>query len=328
MLAVAVLLHVLVLRALPWGAGDGVGGDIGRAARPALQVRQILTAAAPQVAPTRAAPVPRQPAAAPNRPARAVPVVAVAAAAPAPAVDTTAATEPAPETPPATDAGGQAPPTFATQFAPAVVLSYEMRRAGLRGEAQMVWQPRGERYTLALTGTAAGQPLLAWASTGGFDNAGLAPERFVNRSRGRDVRAANFQREHARISFSSSTATYPLLAGAQDRLSWMLQLPAIVQAAPQRFTPGTRIPVFVVGARADADVWDFEVEAIEALDLPTGRIEQTLRLLREPRRPYDTRVEVWLDPAQHHLPVRVRLITATTGEGNEFVIKQLHWLPP
>ncbi len=320
-LALVVLLHALVLRALPWGAGDGVGAG----ARPAMQVRQIITAVAPQ-----ALPAPRQPSAAdaaPDRPARAAPAPAVAAA-PATINEAAAATEPAPEAPALADAGGQAPPTFATQFAPAVVLSYEMRRSGLRGEAQMVWQPRGERYTLALTGTAAGQPLLAWASTGGFDSAGLAPERFVNRSRGRDVRAANFQREHARISFSSSTASYPLLAGAQDRLSWMLQLPAIVQAAPQRFTPGTRIPVFVVGARGDADVWTFEVEAVEALDLPAGRIEQALRLLREPRRPYDTRVEVWLDPALHHLPVRVRLITAATGEGNEFVLKHWHGLPP
>ncbi len=325
MLALAVLLHAVVLRALPWGAG--VGGDVGSAARPAMQVRQITAAVVlpSPPAPTRA---PRQPAAAPDRPARAAAVAVAGTVPPAAVNEAAAATEPTPEAPPSADTGGQAPPSFATQFAPAMVLSYEMRRSGLRGEAQLVWQPRGERYTLALTGAAAGQPLLAWASTGGFDGAGLAPERFVNRSRGRDVRAANFQRESARISFSSSTASYPLLAGAQDRLSWMLQLPAIVQAAPQRFTPGARIPVFVVGARGEADVWTFEVEAVEALELPTGRIERALRLLREPRRPYDTRVEVWLDPALHHLPVRVRLITATTGEGNEFALKHWHALPP
>ena len=328
MLALAALLHALVLHALPWGAGDGVGGDVGRAARPAMQVRQITADVAQQDALMQAPSVLRQPAVARSRPARAAPVLAATAAAPTPGAEAATASEATAEAPPVADAGGQPPPTFATQFAPAVVLSYEMRRSGLRGEAQLVWQSRGERYTLALTGTAAGLPLLAWASTGGFDSAGLAPERFVNRSRGRDVRAANFQREHARISFSSSTASYPLLAGAQDRLSWMLQLPAIVQAAPQRFTPGARIPVFVVGARGDADVWTFEVEAIEALDLPAGRIEQTLRLLREPRRPYDTRVEVWLDPARHHLPVRVRLITAGTGEGNEFALKHWHALPP
>jgi hypothetical protein len=43
-------------------------------------------------------------------------------------------------------------------------------------------------------------------------------------------------------------------------------------------------------------------------------VRDTLHLVREPRRPYDTRVEVWLDAARHHLPVRVRLTPVPGGE--------------
>jgi hypothetical protein len=34
-----------------------------------------------------------------------------------------------------------------------------------------------------------------------------------------------------------------------------------------------------------------------------------LHVLREPARPYDLRVEAWLAPALHHLPVLLRLST-------------------
>jgi hypothetical protein len=98
----------------------------------------------------------------------------------------------------------------------------------------------------------------------------------------------------------------------------MLQLAAIVDADPTRFAPGARVAMWVVGARGDADVWTFEVDAVEPLDLPAGRVEAALRLQRAPRRPYDLRAEVWLDPARHHLPVRVRLVATGSGEGTSF----------
>jgi hypothetical protein len=42
-----------------------------------------------------------------------------------------------------------------------------------------------------------------------------------------------------------------------------------------------------------------------------------VHLLREPRRPYDTQVQVWLDPARQHLPVQAWLRIRATGEGTE-----------
>jgi hypothetical protein len=120
---------------------------------------------------------------------------------------------------------------------------------------------------------------------------------------------------------------HPLAAGAQDRLSWMLQLPAVLAADPAAFAPGARVSMQVAGARGEADVWTFGVEAVEALDVPEGRIDGAWRLLREPRRPYDTRVEVWLDPARHFLPVKVRLLQPQAGDGFEFSLQRMVLAP-
>ena len=343
----ALLLHVLLLRAVPWGVGDGLSGG----ARKVLSVRQIMlapaaaapAAAAPPLARPRRAAVATRPVApvaeaaavdalveVPTEAPAAVDIVAVAPAAAAsePAAEAPAATAAAEASASAANGGGQRVPTFATQLAPSVALAYELRRGGLSGEGEMVWRPRADGYTLTMQGTAFGLPIISWASQGGVDAAGIAPERFVDRRRSRDVRAANFQRDSGRITFSSPQVEYPLVPGAQDRLSWMVQLAAILQAAPEAFAPGARIPIFVVGARGDADVWTFTVEAQEAVEVPAGRVESAVRLVREPRKSFDTRVEVWLDPARHHLPVRLRLITTQSGDSNEFMLKQLTWLAP
>jgi hypothetical protein len=193
-------------------------------------------------------------------------------------------------------------PVYATQVPPAGRWRYRMQRGLATGDADLDWDLRADgHYELRLEGRVAGVTLLDWASQGQIDAAGLAPDRFALRRRGRDRQAANFQREAGKISFSGPTHEQPLVAGAQDRLSWLLQLSAIVAAAPERFVNKASVVLFVAGARGDADVWTFEVQGLEHLDGTAS-----LKLTREPRRLYDTRAEVWLDPAQHYLPLRVR----------------------
>jgi hypothetical protein len=152
--------------------------------------------------------------------------------------------------------------------------------------------------------------VLQWSSRGGFDSAGIAPERFVAQGRRRSARAVNFQRDAGKITFSGPTIEHPLAAGAQDRLSWMVQLAAIAQAR----TPavGERIVMQVAGPRGDADAWLFEVLGAAVLETDAGPV-QALHLVREPRRRHDTRVEVWLDPGRHHLPVRALLGSRDDG---------------
>jgi hypothetical protein len=218
-------------------------------------------------------------------------------------------------------AAGTAPPVYATRVPAPATLRYELRRGVLGGEGELAWRPGADGYELQIEGRAFGMQVLAQTSSGRFDSAGLAPLRFVDRRRGRDARAANFQRDKAIISWSGVTAEQALLAGAQDRLSWMVQLAAIVDADPARFGAGERVLMQVAGARGDVDLWAFGVLGRDAVEVVGARIEGTLALRREPRKPFDTVVEVWLDPARQHLPVRLKLATAGGGDALEFVLK-------
>ena len=74
---------------------------------------------------------------------------------------------------------------------------------------------------------------------------------------GREQRAVNFQHEAGRITFSGPQLQLPLLPGAQDRLSWMLQLPAVLEAEPALRVPGSEVLIFVAGTRGDGQVWTF-----------------------------------------------------------------------
>jgi Protein of unknown function (DUF3108) len=303
-LAAAVLaLHFALLRL--WGPAWFEAGVVAPVAPRALQVRsvEIVPALAPR------APAPDAPEAR-RAPARPRPAPAAPTAPTAPTGATAEAVQaPQPEVEAARDADPPAPsadptievPVYATRLPPQALWRYRMQRGLVQGEAELAWaRPEGAAYELRLEGRVAGVTVLDWVSRGQVDAAGLAPERFVLRQRGRDRQAANFQREAGKISFSGPTHEQPLLPGAQDRLSWLLQLPAIVDAAPERFVEGASVVLFVAGARGDADVWTFAVQGFESLD---GR--RALKLVREPRRRYDTRVDVWLDPAEQHLPLRV-----------------------
>lgn len=298
---------------------------------PIQPITSILTppAAAPEPGPAAPpAPAPTEVAEAPPVPPPPMEAASAATAPPEPSAEapvaraeaTAEAAAPAPAPDPAAG-GGAAPPVYATRLPPAAELSYELRRGMLSGQGELSWRPAADGYELQIEGIAFGLPLLGWLSRGGYDVAGLAPQRFVDRRRGRDVRAANFQRDKGLITWSGVTHEAALAPGAQDRLSWIVQLAAVVQAASQRYVAGERVTMQVAGARGDADLWTFVVQGREPVDVVGARIADTLALRREPRKPYDTLVEVWLDPARHHLPARLKLSTAGGGDSLEFLLR-------
>ena len=222
-----------------------------------------------------------------------------------------AAAPPAAELPtPATPATAELPvyatllPTPATLLPTPARLHYQLRRGGSLGSGTLDWQREGAGYALRLEVQWPGQPVQGSASRGQVDADGVAPLRHAELRRAREVRAVNFQREAELITFSGPPGAYALPPGAQDRLSWMIQLPAVVAADAALARVGAVITLFVAGTRGDAEAWRCEVLGYELLQLPAGAVPQALQLRREPTRPYDTRVEVWLDPQRQHLPVR------------------------
>ena len=342
-MGLAVVLHLALLGRL----GDEPAAQA--AGTPAAQAVEVRPAAVPVTAPAAlAAPVepplrePASPAARPIEPTPAAVVRssekrravvtpppasarATAVSPPAEAPALVSAAVPVEEAASGSSASEKAPvekvPVYPTRVPPSTTLRYVMSRGPIAGEGELRWQRNGGSYELRLEGRV---PLLGTlltqVSRGGFDSAGLAPERHTDKRRRRGEQAANFQRDAGLITFSGSPAQYPLMPGAQDRVSWMVQLAAIAQAWRGSLASGEHIALLVASARGDADVWSFRVLGTETVSLPAGPVA-AVKLLREPRRPYDTKVEVWLDPARHHLPVRARL-TDTNGDPFELQLSE------
>ena len=181
--------------------------------------------------------------------------------------------------------------------------------------AELHWQQNGDDYETRLVFSAFGQSRTQ-TSQGKVTPQGLAPIRFSDKFR-TEV-AAHFERDKGKVTFSANTPDVALLPGAQDRLSILAQLAAMIASNPVRFTPTTTIAIQTIGPR-DADIWLFTVGERETLALPGGE-QATLKLVRSPRKEFDQKVELWLAPALGYLPVRIRI---TEAQG-DFIDQQ--WL--
>lgn len=233
------------------------------------------------------------------------------------------AREPVAQAPPDTGAeqlalapGTPPPPRDSTLAAAAdklpgsVHLKYQVQanKFPYRLNADLLWQQTGDQYAARLEISAFGQARVQ-TSRGQITPQGLAPLRFSDKFRS-EV-AAHFNRAQGKVTFSANTPDVALLAGAQDRLSVLVQLAAMVASAPQSYPRGSTITIQTIGPRA-ADLWRFTVGEPETLALPGGP-QATLKLARNPREPFDQKVELWLAPALDYLPARIR-ITESNGD--------------
>jgi hypothetical protein len=179
----------------------------------------------------------------------------------------------------------------------------QVKGMALTGEGDLLWRNDGHEYEARLEVRAPFVRTRTQTSTGQISADGLEPLRFSDKNR--SEQAAHFQRDKGTVSFSSNHPDAPLLPGAQDRLSVMLQLGAMIAGAPQKFPPGTGISVQTADTQ-EAQGWEFTVEGTEQLHLPGGSVA-ALKLIRNPRKEFDQKVELWLAPRMDYVPVRLRL---------------------
>jgi hypothetical protein len=276
-------------------------------------VEPVAEAPAPEPTPGVPAPADEQLVQAPVEEAGSAPMPAAAAetAAPvpepspppaAPAPPTVAAAAPAAERilPPA-----QPPASTRLQY----VVTGQARGFHYNATGTLDWELTGDRYSARMEMR---MPLLGarvQTSTGAVGPEGLMPERFADK--GRSERAAHFEREQRRIRFSANTPEAEWLPGAQDRLSLFMQIAGLLQANPQAYPAGHLIDMQVAGT-GDAEIWRFQVGEESLLALPAGEM-RVRHLVRQPRKEFDSTVEMWLAPDLNHLPVRLR-VTQANGD--------------
>ena len=284
-------------------------------AQPAVEFRTLVAQAPDRIEPAPIversavlpAPPPERPVAQMRRP-RAVAVPVARAPTEAAAEPDGASTAPS-VTPLLSSSAVEHPaPAYRTVVPPSGQLRYRVERGERVGQAELSWQVLDGVYEAHLEIVYEGSQRLALrrvsqVSQGRIDAGGVAPQRHTERRPRAGMQAVNFERDAGEVSFSGPSWRLALAAGAQDGLSWMLQLAAVAQAEPERATAGGEIVLTVVGIRGDARPWRFRFEAIESLPRVAGA---AAKWVREPSEPYDTRIEVWLDSERHHLPVRLR----------------------
>jgi hypothetical protein len=217
--------------------------------------------------------------------------------------------EPSPET-----TSQQAPARYATRAPESAQLNMkvvrtEPNRNPMYGVATLKWEMDDNKYRMSIE---VGLDLLftsvhlyTLTSNGLVREHGLMPRTSTEERRTRAETATHFDHDGKSLSFSSSNKEVPLLDGAQDKASFIMQLAAIGNADASQFSPGKEINMQVAEER-DASVFQFLVVGEEELDTKLGKL-RTWHLLRAPKPgSYNSRLDVWLAPSTGWYPVQIR----------------------
>lgn len=174
----------------------------------------------------------------------------------------------------------------------------------------LYWRQDGRLYEIDWTLYSPVIGERTWRSTGLLTPQGLAPVQAELRTPA--VQATHFDYAGQRLQFLAQQSTAPLAAGAQDPLSVVLQLAALLAADPQRYPVGSAITL--PAALADrAGTWRFVVESEETLTALEGKTVPAVHLNRVVTDSDDARIELWLGRTLDHLPVRMR-VTEPNGD--------------
>jgi Protein of unknown function (DUF3108) len=184
------------------------------------------------------------------------------------------------------------------------------------GSGTLDWTTDGSDYQMRLESSALFITLLTQTSLGKLGAEGLLPERFSDKRFNRSEKAAHFLRDAGQITFSGKQTSTPLQSGAQDRLSMLMQLAAMAAGSGAQLAQAGQI-AFQVTNTEEADTWLFLVLASETIQVPAGET-MALHLVRNPRKEFDSRLELWLAPNLGYLPAR---ILQTEANGNTFELQ-------
>ncbi len=160
-------------------------------------------------------------------------------------------------------------------------------------------------------------------SEGAVTAAGLAPDRYTETPRKRSTVATSFNRDARQsISFSSSPAAVPLMPGAQDRLSVLFQIGALLRANPNLATMGGHIDIPVAGVRGEVETWVFETQGVETIAAGPGPLSTAhLRRAAKPGS-NDKTIDIWIAHGDGGYPARV-LYTEPNGSTIEMTLEKI-----
>ena len=188
---------------------------------------------------------------------------------------------------------------YPTTMPPSALLAYRVTGAGTgpgADTATLNWTvENGDSYRLDYEG-----PGQVTRSQGSIGDGGISPASASDERAG-GVQRTYFDRAARQLAFSATHLKYPMIDSVQDRLSVLMQLAAVGLANPQRLAQPI---VFVVGGAAGVATVRFDPAGSETIESGLGRIE-ALRFIVSGT-PGAGRLEVWLSPSHHWLPLQLR----------------------
>jgi hypothetical protein len=147
--------------------------------------------------------------------------------------------------------------------------------------------------------------ILEAKSEGAIDKAGLAPSTSTEKRYRKEATTTTFNRETNTITFSASSASYPIKGGEQDRNSIVWQLATIARSTPAKFKTGSTINIVVAGQK-DADPWSFKVGKSEKIKSPLGDLNavKVSKVVKDAGK--EQKIDIWFAPSREWYPVRIR----------------------
>jgi len=182
-------------------------------------------------------------------------------------------------------------------------LTGEGKKMAYHADGELLWLQDGQSYDARLEASALFVGSRVRTSSGKITERGLAPTRFSEKQR--SELATHFERDKGQVSFSANRPSVPLAGDMQDQLSVLLQVASMVAGDPAKFPANTPITMPVAGPR-DADIWTFTLVGDEVSYLPIGQTA-TVKIIRNPRKEFDQKVEAWLAPGMGYMPVRIKI---------------------
>jgi len=153
-------------------------------------------------------------------------------------------------------------------------------------------------------------------SKGHISASGISPELCTEKRLRRAETATHFNHSEQTISFSTTSNTIPMLSGAQDKASMLIQLAGIGRYDAKQLAVGQEIALQVADER-EAHVFQFQVTDETEIETKLGKIK-AIHLQRSVRPgAYNSRLEIWLAPSLGWYPVQIR-----NTEGNGAVTTQ------
>jgi hypothetical protein len=168
--------------------------------------------------------------------------------------------------------------------------------------------------------------LYSMQSEGTIGDTGIQPHKTTESRRTKADTTTQFNYDNKSISFSADPVIIPLLEGAQDKITVLMQLASLGNADPAQFQPGKEIAIQVAEEK-EAHLHQFVVLDQETIDTKLGHLV-TWHLVRPPRPGfYSSRIDIWLAPKLNWLPVQIRNTEANGAITTQTIRQIIHETP-